>query len=866
MTAPTDHRPSRDQLVADVVARLIGTASSPISVVLRGPAGIGKSHTARQVLAALVAEGAVEDGEASGVQSITIRRLAGGAGVQSIAFGALLPALPPDLEPVNVEFELVQRLRAALVPQGVDHRVIAIDDIGLIDEKSAGLIEMLLRHGDITVLATERTTFSGAPEEHALSQALRDVAVAVDVPALDDDELAELIAEWAGPGELSSIRRLVSVSEGNPLAARELLIAAGHADAIVERDGLWHLDGFHPVGHPLERLVGEHLRRLDAADWELVRCVAVADALPDTVATRIDDSAVERLRRAGLLTGSPIVLGHPLYGEVTRATMTSDEVRQICRKLVASVTPDDDVEPARLGSWLLTAGDVVDDEIARRGARGALARWENDLACDLLTTIADPTASDLVVLLWANANSGRLDQASDFADRAVAAAGDDAERVEAVLARSELLCLQLGRAEEGYAQLLELRESLTDPAHIARVDGATALYSHMTGNRDLAIESVARVRDASDEGTSDDARVAMLLGEAFGHVFVGRLDAAASVISEGSALAEARGERHNMVRFDVAEALRRLFSGDVTGAGQVVDRSLLDADVSGVRPAHVVWLGLASQIAQLEGRFDVAERRASEAVRMADHVDDFGSGGFVRGDLCALAAEFEREVSFDPKSSPIGLARFKVRMAPDTEYDALAVELARMTVDGGYVLWAPMVAREATRRGAAPMSAGYLGELAGGLEGPFVAAIADHAQGVLAEDLDRVEAAARSFLDMRCVVPAVDAGLDAVELALRFGPSAPLRRALLEFARVMALITPEAPPKFSRRFDDLVDRADMPSARQLEIATLAASGRSSKDIAAELHLSVRTVDNHLAAVYRSLDVSSRDELAELGLG
>ena len=49
----------------------------------------------------------------------------------------------------------------------------------------------------------------------------------------------------------------------------------------------------------------------------------------------------------------------------------------------------------------------------------------------------------------------------------------------------------------------------------------------------------------------------------------------------------------------------------------------------------------------------------------------------------------------------------------------------------------------------------------------------------------------------------------------------------------------------------------------LEIARLAAAGASSKEIAGELVVSVRTVDNHLAAVYRKLGISSRAELAQL---
>ena len=51
--------------------------------------------------------------------------------------------------------------------------------------------------------------------------------------------------------------------------------------------------------------------------------------------------------------------------------------------------------------------------------------------------------------------------------------------------------------------------------------------------------------------------------------------------------------------------------------------------------------------------------------------------------------------------------------------------------------------------------------------------------------------------------------------------------------------------------------------REHEIALLATSGLTSKAIAASLHLSVRTVNNHLARTYAKAGISCRAELAAI---
>jgi DNA-binding CsgD family transcriptional regulator len=59
------------------------------------------------------------------------------------------------------------------------------------------------------------------------------------------------------------------------------------------------------------------------------------------------------------------------------------------------------------------------------------------------------------------------------------------------------------------------------------------------------------------------------------------------------------------------------------------------------------------------------------------------------------------------------------------------------------------------------------------------------------------------------------------------------------------------------------DAAAELTAREREVAALAAHGLTSREIADRLVVSVRTVDNHLQRVYRKLGVSRRGELAPL---
>lgn len=53
------------------------------------------------------------------------------------------------------------------------------------------------------------------------------------------------------------------------------------------------------------------------------------------------------------------------------------------------------------------------------------------------------------------------------------------------------------------------------------------------------------------------------------------------------------------------------------------------------------------------------------------------------------------------------------------------------------------------------------------------------------------------------------------------------------------------------------------SARQMDVATLAATGLTDREVAARLHLSVRTVSNHLSRLYRDTGIGGREALSTL---
>jgi len=173
----------------------------------------------------------------------------------------------------------------------------------------------------------------------------------------------------------------------------------------------------------------------------------------------------------------------------------------------------------------------------------------------------------------------------------------------------------------------------------------------------------------------------------------------------------------------------------------------------------------------------------------------------------------------------------------------------------GEIAVAAALLHDVTRLGHAKRVVDELAGLARRCDSPLVAARAGHTAAAAARDVAALAAAADTYERMGAVLFAAEAAATAAKAARSAG-AARQATALLTRASSLAMRCEGA----STPALDLVESVEPLTAREREIAAMAASGMSSKDIAERLVLSVRTVNNHLHAGYTKLGVSSRAEL------
>ena len=150
-----------------------------------------------------------------------------------------------------------------------------------------------------------------------------------------------------------------------------------------------------------------------------------------------------------------------------------------------------------------------------------------------------------------------------------------------------------------------------------------------------------------------------------------------------------------------------------------------------------------------------------------------------------------------------------------------------------------------------------LATLAASTDSQLVSVLADHARAIVAADAEALLAASERFARMTAWRMAAEAADEAARVFDRRNQ-----------ARAAAAAKQTAARWFDRCEGGRPVAAEgsggpIPlTKREREIATLAAAGRSSKEIADSMYLSPRTVENHLQRAYIKLGITDRAALAK----
>ena len=133
------------------------------------------------------------------------------------------------------------------------------------------------------------------------------------------------------------------------------------------------------------------------------------------------------------------------------------------------------------------------------------------------------------------------------------------------------------------------------------------------------------------------------------------------------------------------------------------------------------------------------------------------------------------------------------------------------------------------------------------VDGPLALARRLHIAGLRADDADRLDRASQVFEDLGTLLFAAEAAADAGRAARRGGEARRSAKVLQRAASLAAACEDVRTPALM-----MPSELTPLTAREREVASLAADGLSSDAIARRLFLSVRTVDNHMQHVFQKL--------------
>lgn len=854
-------------------------------VLISGPPGVGKTRLAAEVVDTLVAS---DDRPALRVRATDASsRMPLGAFAQVLGARAGLAPDRSGLLPADAD--RISALAAHLTSElGTgDRLLLSVDDVHVLDDTSATLLLQLVLDGRVSVVLTARSDVA-LPEPVTLLW--RDELVGrIDLEPLGPEAVGELLDE-ALPGGVDglSASSLISASSGNLLYLRELVHGLQEAGTLVESRGHWTLTG--PITAPprLTELIEQRLGSLGTDARNLLQAIALSEPLGvHGLEAKGELHLAEELIDAGVIEvvedgrRRQMRALHPLHAEVARATMSELHRRSQLDLLAEAIERTglrrrDDAR--RLAAWRMEAGRAADPAVLVDAAREA--RAGSDLAMCERFARAALDAEDLTAALRIAATlqlglaldaQGRFEEAEDAFAAVEPTAGTGHERLTLALARSANLFRGLGKVVEAVAVLDAAETDIDDPALLDELTAQRSSFAWITGDLDRALELSAPLLRSGGGRAAAEAG----LQAAAAHAVAGR-----SVTSVALARA-ALDERLRLgddvqlvspVTYVVALALASSEEGAIEESIRLADEHYETA-VHGLDRHGQAWMALMRARGQLAaGRPATAARLARESavvfgdLRHPSASWAFGLLALAMGQLgdAATAAAAVDDMS-TVESSPVRIGHGEVArgrawaLVADGRISA-AADVLRVAAEGsaqrGQALAEVAAWYDLARLGAAAEAMARLDQMDGQVEGRLFAAQLRHVRALALDDPAQLDDVANQLAELGATLLAAEAATSAAVSHRRHGASRAAATSEQHARRLLAHCEGAVTPALSAD-----PGTDPLTRREREVAGLAARGRTNREIADDLIVSVRTVENHLQRVYAKLGVSSRDDLA-----
>lgn len=881
------------------VAALDAVVADPsvLGAVIVGAPGIGKSALVRTVLdhASRAGAATVVGAATELANRLPFAPLAEALGLHPdsdeptrAALGARLRGgVDGELDPGQFRWRVIDALldeverRTATTPL-----VLAIEDLHWADEDTLLALERVSQAAatlDLTVLATVRPPPYRAGVEAALSRFASGVLERFDLAVLDDEAVIDLATAHLGaPPDEQLVARLRAAG-GNALLVTELLSNRGSGDLA------------SAIDHRLEDLGPETIRSLGYAAvlGERFRPTDLAAVVGLTVGEAM--ALLQPALDNGVLTdlGEALAFRHALvrdhlyeqFGPAVRAALHRD---------VATALDAAGGSPDRVGPHLLAAppdppivtrlvelaGDIVDR------APEAAARWAEHAARHAAN--GDVTHRARLVQARALALGGRPGSAVETLRPLLHATADPVAR--AGLAETITLAqLLAGSIDAAVVDVLTraLADLGSEDHHRQRVIAALGL--DLSGKRDEALGLADEVIASAAPGPGPKALALALRGRThFDRGDIASMEsdfaAAMALVTSANVAAEWTGAQALIL---TASAL-----GPSAPFEQVLRQVLVAAERQGYPTTTASLQGLLANTLAWHGQWAEAEvqaRAALDGLEATSLQASFGAWEALimmctrRGDLDGLLGAPPADTVADDTPARRALGMSEARAVAAIRGDEEGWEVAQATRDAWrsaglawpYVHGLPYVSL-ALRVGHTEDAGSFVTVTAEASRAtgqlPFFEAVVDAMHAVVEDDAD----AARRAVDNADEAPPFpvrmdvllaagevlsrhdeDTAIDVLTEARRLAVDADATLDLAQadaLLRDLGVIAYRARPKATTGWDALTET-------EARIVPLVAEGLVYREIGERLFISRRTVETHVANVFRKIGVRSRRDLA-----